>query len=75
MELITELRTNFDTTYLFVSNFGEKYLPKEESKEDQALISIEYYLLYHRMIGCNYEEKPAPTKDKTPIPKRKPLIY
>lgn len=27
MELITEVKANFDTDYVFVSNFGEKYLP------------------------------------------------
>lgn len=27
MELITEVKTNFDTSLVFVSNFGEKYLP------------------------------------------------
>lgn len=27
MELITEVKANFDTSYVFVSNFGEKYLP------------------------------------------------
>lgn len=27
MELITEVKANFDTDYIFVSNFGEKYLP------------------------------------------------
>ena len=27
LELITEVKANFDTSYVFVSNFGEKYLP------------------------------------------------
>src|SRR5690606_9591106 len=27
LELIQEVKTNFDTEYLFVSNFGEKYMP------------------------------------------------
>ncbi|MFC4387762.1 tyrosine-type recombinase/integrase [Gracilibacillus marinus] len=32
MELIQEVKTNFDTEYLFVSNFGERYMPNSFRK-------------------------------------------